>query len=335
MKTFKAIIVGFGNIGYYYSLDKKRKKTWSHFEAFQKIKRIELVGIVETSAKKRLFIKNNFPKLKTYKSIDVVLNDKINIDIYSICTPTETHYEILKKLINNNIKLIICEKPLCSNIKDAKKLYSLSKKKKSIIVINHQRRFEKNYLIARNIIKKKIIGNIKFINACYTRKIFNIGTHLIDIIRMLVSSELSFTSSFYVEKTLKKDPSLSGLIFFKNKIICAVQAIGYKFKYIFDIEIFGDKGKIRITNNGNKLDVFKFKKSKNFTNYSELEKIKLNKKLFSEKKLNDPIKDLIHNSLNAYTKRSKPNPSIYDGYQNLLIAKTMEKSAKQKKIIKV
>ena len=335
MNTFNAIIIGFGNIGYYYSLDKKRKKTWSHFEAFKKIKNINLLGIVDKSSIKRKFIKKNFPELKVYKSIDEVLIGKKKIDLFSICTPTETHYEILIKLINYNSKIIICEKPLCSKISEAKKILQLSKKSKSLITVNYQRRFEKNFIITRSIIKKGILGKIKFINACYTRKILNIGTHLIDIIRMIVSSEISHISSFFVEKALKNDPSLSGLIFFKNKVSCSLQSIGNKFKYIFEIEIFCEKGKIRISDNGNKIELFKFTKSKNFTGYFELKKINFKNLDLSFKQLNDPMKQLIKNSIDAYLNNSKTYPNVYDGYQNLLIAKAMEASALKKKIIKL
>ena len=335
MNTLNAIIIGFGNIGYYYSLDKKRKKTWSHFEAFQKMKNVNLFGIVDKSKIKRDFIKKKFPKLKVYKSIDEVLMAKKKIDLFSICTPTETHYEMLVKLINYKSKIIICEKPLCSKIGDAKKILNLSKNSRSIIAVNYQRRFEKNFIIAKNIIKKGVLGKIKFINACYTRKILNIGTHIIDIIRMIVSSEISRTSSFFVERALKKDPSLSGLIFFKNKVCCSLQSIGNKFKYIFEIEIFCEKGKIRISDNGKKIEIYKFIKSKNFTGYFELKKIKFKSFDLSIKKLNDPMKELIKNSIDAYLNNSKIYPNVYDGYQNLLVAKAMENSALKKKVIKL
>ena len=113
-----------------------------------------------------------------------------------------------------------------------------------------------------------------------------------------------------------------------------MQSLGYKFKYIFEIEVFGTKGKIKISDNGKKIELFKFSKSKNFTNYFELKKVKIRDK-FNIKRSNDPIKELIEKSILAYSKKISVNPNIFDGYQNLLIAKKMEKSAKFYKIIKV
>ena len=335
MKVFQAAIIGFGNIGYQYSLDKKRKKTWSHFEAFNKIKKTRLVAIVEKNFKKIKYIKKNFPKIFLFNKIEDLLKSEHEIDIFSICTPTTTHFKILKKLIQHKAKMIICEKPLCSSLTDARKIYQLSKKSKSLIAINHQRRYEKNFMLAKNLIDKNAIGNLKFINANYTRKIYNIGTHLIDILRMITSSELSYTSAFFTEKALPYDPSVSGFMKFKNNVSCSIQSIGNKFKYIFEIDITGTKGKIRIFDNGKKITLYKFQKSKNFSNYFELNKIRISKRFNKYKKINDPMKELIENLIIAYNRKNIIHPNVYDGYQNLLIAKMMEKSAKYNKIIKV
>ena len=124
MKIFKAAIIGFGNIGYYYSLDRKRKKTWSHFEAFEKIRNTKTIAIVEINKKKRFYIKKKFPKIKVYSQLEDLLSDRNDIDIFAISSPTKTHYSILKKLIAVKAKIIICEKPICSNILQAKKIYS-------------------------------------------------------------------------------------------------------------------------------------------------------------------------------------------------------------------
>jgi hypothetical protein len=47
------------------------------------------------------------------------------------------------------------------------------------------------------------------------------------------------------------------------------------------------------------------------------------------------MKELIENLIIAYNRKNIIHPNVYDGYQNLLIAKMMEKSAKYNKIIKV
>ena len=152
---FKAAIIGFGDIGYFLSKDKKRKKTWSHFESYNSIKDTKIDVIVESNQKKIDYIKKQYPKINVFKNIDDLKKAKLNIDIISICTPTNTHFDILKKTLAMKPKIIICEKPICQSLNEARKIVQLFKKKKIQIVVNHQRRFETNFLLAKQIIEKK------------------------------------------------------------------------------------------------------------------------------------------------------------------------------------
>ena len=79
-----AAIIGFGDIGYYLSKDKKRKQTWSHFEAYELIDKIELRAIVEINQKKIDFIKKNYPQIFVFQNIEKLINSNLNIDIISI-----------------------------------------------------------------------------------------------------------------------------------------------------------------------------------------------------------------------------------------------------------
>jgi hypothetical protein len=58
-------------------------------------------------------------------NIVTLLNN--NIDFVFVCTPTETHYDIVKTCILNN-KNIFCEKPFTNNINQAQELYLLAEK---------------------------------------------------------------------------------------------------------------------------------------------------------------------------------------------------------------
>ena len=324
-----AAIIGFGDIGYYLSKDKKRKQTWSHFEAYELIDKIELRAIVEINQKKIDFIKKNYPQIFVFQNIEKLINSNLNIDIISICTPTKTHFKILNKSLKLKPKIIICEKPICSSVNEAKKIIRIFKQKKIKVVVNHQRRFEKNFLIVKKIIEKNKIGKIININGIYTSKIVSIGTHLIDCIRMITKLEPKYTYSIFKNKNGIKDPSVSGILYFNNETTCSIQAVGSKYKYIFEIDIIGSKGRVRIINNEKKIEYFKFKKSKNFTKYDELFQKKINYKQ------NDPLLELFKSAITAFKKNKKIYPDLNDGFQNLLIVDTMIKSAFQKKLLKI
>ena len=93
--------------------------------------------------KKIDFIKKNYPQIFVFQNIEKLINSNLNIDIISICTPTKTHFKILNKSLKLKPKIIICEKPICSSVNEAKKIIRIFKQKKIKVVVNHQRRFEK------------------------------------------------------------------------------------------------------------------------------------------------------------------------------------------------
>ena len=72
----------------------------------------------------------NINKNRIYNSIEnLIKHEKDKIDAFVILLPTPNHFDVLKKLIKENLT-IICEKPIVSNLNEAEKIYKLIKKLK-------------------------------------------------------------------------------------------------------------------------------------------------------------------------------------------------------------
>lgn len=87
---------------------------------------------------------------------DLVKNEKNKVDFFVVLTPTPNHYEVLKKLIKENVN-IICEKPILSNLKEVNKIENTLKNynKKIYMTYNYS-----GYPAIREI--KEIINSNKF-----------------------------------------------------------------------------------------------------------------------------------------------------------------------------
>ena len=104
-------------------------------------------------------LKNRFPFaeediLKTTK-LDDILNDD-EIDIVSVATPDHTHAFYALEAINAG-KNVLCEKPMCTSIQDAKKLIVATNKSDKKFSVFQQMRY-----VPRNSIIKSMIDNGKF-----------------------------------------------------------------------------------------------------------------------------------------------------------------------------
>ena len=144
-KKIKVSIIGSGRIGLTSEFDSKRLKPASHFGMWLKNKDCELVSICDknkSAFNKAKTLKKNIRFYEDYKKM--ILIEKP--EIISICTWKDTHYEITKECLKLGIKVIVLEKPLANNIKQAKDLVKLVKNYKAKILVNHRRRYDEQII---------------------------------------------------------------------------------------------------------------------------------------------------------------------------------------------
>lgn len=90
-------------------------------------------------------------------NLDEVLNN-FDTDYIFICTPTDTHYEIVKKCITHR-KNVFCEKPFTGDFNKANELYGMSEKNDVKIFVDNIFLYRNEY---QNILNKEFT-NIKFV----------------------------------------------------------------------------------------------------------------------------------------------------------------------------
>lgn len=106
MKKVKVAVIGYGHLGKWHT-----QKAHGHELS-------ELVAVVEPFEAGQKAVKEAYPDLKVVSSVDEILNE---IDAAIIVTPTSTHYELTKNLLQAN-KHVFCEKPLCSDMEQVNDL---------------------------------------------------------------------------------------------------------------------------------------------------------------------------------------------------------------------
>lgn len=99
MSKVKVAIIGYGHLGKWHT-----QKAHGNDSA-------ELVAIVESFPDNQKIAKETYPDVKVVSDLSQVINE---IDAAVVVTPTSTHYELVKTLLQAN-KNVFCEKPLCSN----------------------------------------------------------------------------------------------------------------------------------------------------------------------------------------------------------------------------
>ena len=102
-------------------------------------------------------------RTKHFPDLEDLLNSKINIDAAIIATPTNTHYEITKKLLNNGIHVLV-EKPLSTKADEASELINLADEKNLVLLVDHTFLYNEAINFAIESIQNMEIGSLLHIN---------------------------------------------------------------------------------------------------------------------------------------------------------------------------
>lgn len=322
-ETYRAAVIGLGNIGFQFSLDRKRKGISSHVSAYDKSPRTTLVGVADSDPEKIAIFKKYYKQVPAFETArDLMESGKI--DVVSICTPPSSHYAILKSLVPYPLKAIFCEKPLSETLEEGKEMIQICDARNIILAVNYIRRWNDTCLLAGKMLSEGKIGNIKILNAIYGGEIFNIGTHLLDLIFMLIKRKPIYVSGFS-PNIAAADPDISGSILFEDDIFCSVLATGKKKNMIFEVDIIGDEGRIRILESGDRIEWFVPKESPGYSGYSEF---------FSapppEIQREDRFLKTIRNMVSAMDKKEPVRCSGADALKALSLSLALLNSAKEK-----
>jgi hypothetical protein len=68
---------------------------------------------------------------------DISILNKSDIDIAFVCSSTSSHYDIVKRCLDKDIKYIFCTKPFTGEYKKAKELYGIAKQKNIRIFVDN------------------------------------------------------------------------------------------------------------------------------------------------------------------------------------------------------
>lgn len=219
-KEYTAALIGCGRIGYSLGLDKKREQPASHTMALLENPRISLIAGVD---------KNNV-NLNIWHSANkrsVCYSDSANLyarqkpDIVVVAVNESEHLKEALNAIASKPKLVILEKPVALNLTEALQIKKSAEKNNVPILVNHERRFAKDYDLAKLYLSE--IGQIQSIHAdlfsglrVYSKKdestgaysLLHDGTHLVDIVLFLLEDEKTKSTTISISKEVRQGGGL-------------------------------------------------------------------------------------------------------------------------------
>ena len=209
-KKITVLIVGCGYIagGLDIVASYKSNPPLTHAGAYLNDGRFYIKGCVEPNEKKRLEFMKFWNIPNGYNDINEIKYENEHFDIISVCTPTNSHFNILIDILKFSPKLVFAEKPLTNSIHKSNIILDEFNKANIKLAVNHSRRWNKEIIQLKSDIANKKWGKLRTINGIYNKGILNNGTHVIDFLYMLMDEMKFISSGIPIHDFFDQDPSI-------------------------------------------------------------------------------------------------------------------------------
>jgi predicted dehydrogenase len=224
MDKIRIAIAGFGFMGH------------THAETIKSFPEMELTAVCDTRAEQ---LKDVPEGVKTFTSLDAML-EKAGFDAIIISTPNPNHEEAVLKCARAG-RHIICEKPAALTVEQFDRMTLVCKENHVLFTIHHQRRFDKDFCIMKEVYTKRLLGDPYIVKSqiygvngnmhdwhIYPEMgggmLYDWGVHLIDQILYMVDSKiLSLYADVRNIINKKVDDYFKILLKFANGILAEIE----------------------------------------------------------------------------------------------------------------
>lgn len=157
------------------------------------------------------------PDAKIIRTFREILNDS-EIDLVVINTPNYLHFEMAKQALLYG-KHVVVEKPFTNNVDEGKMLLEIAKGRGLVLSVYHNRRFDNGHKTVKEILDRKLLGNLKIFEAHFDRfrpeigskkwkeeeypgagLLYDLGSHLIDEALVLFGMPKSIYADLQIQR---------------------------------------------------------------------------------------------------------------------------------------
>ncbi len=273
-KALRAAVVGCGRVGFLLERDPLRPKPCTHAGGIVSDRDFRLTAGCDIRPDRLAEFGKAYSlgRAHLYPTVDALLSSE-PLDVLSIATWTESHDTIVHKACRSGVRAIICEKPMAVTISRARSMLAAARRHKTVLLINHCRRWFPEYRAARQAILDRRYGQLRHIQGCVLTSfglsegdwhsvldksgggpLMHDGTHLLDIVFYLTGLK-----PLWVECRIERprdssiEHSAVGRMMLTSQsaepgIEFCFEAGGRRRYFHFEVELWFDAGRLTIGN---------------------------------------------------------------------------------------
>lgn len=252
----RTAIIGCGRVagGYYERAEHGEVRT--HARAYQLQPATHLVAVADQDIRRAHEFSARWGDQPVYEEAAKMLAT-VNPDIVSICTPDDTHADLLELCLGcPSVRAVWCEKPLTTEIDRAEAIVAAYAERGLVLAVNYQRRWDTEMQHIKRVVQQGELGNIQKVIVYYTKGICHNGSHAVDLLIdwfglpskiQVLGSRLDF---------LPDDPTVDARLLMGDVPVYLIGLDERRYS-IFEIHILGTLGRVNIKSFGQEVEWFK------------------------------------------------------------------------------
>ena len=179
-----------------------------------------------------------------------VVAQRMQFDVISICSPTQSHAADLETALQLGPKLVFCEKPVTVSAAQTEYFVAQYSNGQIPLAVNHNRRWDPEINRLRAEMQSGKWGELRTATAVYNKGILNNGSHMIDLLQFLVGPMEVMSVGTAVYDFFPVDPTVPAWLVGPGGVPVQLTC-GYATDYaIFELQLVFSAGMLNMENGG-------------------------------------------------------------------------------------
>ena len=267
----RVLIVGCGNIAGGFDAERPANAPpLTHAGAYWRHGGFRLVACVEPDAARRDAFMQRWLVEKGYASIDAAAAAG-PFDVVSLCSPTALHAAHIAALLPLHPRLLFCEKPVTGTAADTAAAVQACAASGVKMAVNHNRRWAPDIVRLRSELAAGQWGAMRAAVGIYNKGILNNGSHLVDLLQLLLGPLDIIAAGLPSFDHWKDDPSVPALLQTRAGVPVTLNAAHAADYAIFELQLFTERGLVAMEDGGAGWRVRRVIGSPHFKGYAVLD----------------------------------------------------------------
>lgn len=320
--NLRTAIIGCGKIGSEFVDGAGAAGIYSHAGAYAACPTTSLVAVCDTDPATMRRCADRWGVTAGYTDARRLLAEQ-QPDIVSVCTPDQTHFELIRLAIESpGVRGVLAEKPLALECDQGVELVRIARDRRVILAVNYSRRYAANHVELRERIRSGKFGDIQSVGGFYTKGTLHNGTHWFDLARFLVG-EVIEAWGLDMRGEGGADPTLDAVLRFESGASAHLQACDARAFSVFEMDLVGTRGRARILDSGHRVDIQRVVESHHYPGYQTLAD-----DAQMQSGMRDVLLHAVEDLVRCLKEGGQPRCSGEDGLAALRIALAVRESAR-------